>query len=86
MGSSDWISVKERLPEKDETVFVTALLYEAIASHDGVNWVIDLDDRYIGISSKNITHWMSKEDWEAHRQQLRKPNVAGVFLPIRHYG
>lgn len=53
----EWISVKERLPEKDEEVIVAALFYETIASYNGETWSIDPYDGKKGISQKNITHW-----------------------------
>ncbi len=55
-----WIKVKDRLPDKDGMVLVTDGQHVTLADwiqRDG--WMLDRDDKAVGIFADVLTHWMS---------------------------
>lgn len=54
---SNWISVKDRLPEKQRNYLVyVPPVYTNVVYFNGYEWVVD-EEEYCFISS-DITHWM----------------------------
>lgn len=52
-----WISVKDRLPERFENVLVCTKHEMLLCHYDGDEWVINYDGEYAGYDYE-ITHWM----------------------------
>lgn len=55
----DWTSVKDQLPNEDCMVLVTDGQRVTLADwtlNDG--WMLDREDRAVGITANFITHWM----------------------------
>ncbi len=60
-----WISVSERLPERNVRVLVVASPTPGVVKRITIadwsehnHWEIDPDDRLICINNETITHWM----------------------------
>ncbi len=54
-----WISVKDRLPDKECLALVSDGRHVTIADWSrGNGWVTDREDRAFGITNYTITHWM----------------------------
>jgi hypothetical protein len=54
-----WISVKDRLPDKDCTALLTDGQHVTLADRtlrDG--WMLDREDKALGIFADVLTHWM----------------------------
>jgi hypothetical protein len=54
-----WVSIRERLPEKDCLALVTDGRHVTLADwteRDG--WMLDREDRAFGITACVLTHWM----------------------------
>jgi hypothetical protein len=54
-----WISVKDRLPDKDCVALVTDGHHVTLADwtqRDG--WMLDREDKAFGITADVLTHWM----------------------------
>ena len=58
---SEWISVKDRLPERGVEVLVTDGIHYMVTwcenTNDGVKWV-DNYYTYVNVRFKEVTHWM----------------------------
>lgn len=55
----DWVSVKGRLPVKDCRAIVTDGRHVTVADWiQSEGWVLDRDDRNVGVTADKLTHWM----------------------------
>jgi hypothetical protein len=59
----EWISIKDKLPEKKRTAFLIVGEYgrgphTSIAIWSDEGWEVDRDDRLCGLYPNFITHWM----------------------------
>lgn len=64
-----WISVKDRLPDKDCSALVTDGQHVTLAGwtrSDG--WTLDREDRAFGITAELLTHWMTLPEPPAQEQ------------------
>ena len=64
-----WISVKDRLPDKDCSALVTDGRHVTLAGwtrSDG--WTLDREDRAFGITAELLTHWMTLPEPPAQEQ------------------
>ena len=62
MELMEWISIKDRLPERGVEVLVTDGIHYMVTwcenTNDGVKWV-DNYYTYVNVRFKEVTHWMS---------------------------
>ena len=55
----NWTGVKEQLPDKDCLVLVTDGRHVTLANWTKADgWVLDREDRAVGITANVISHWM----------------------------
>jgi hypothetical protein len=55
----NWLSVKDRLPDKDCRTLVTDGRHVTVADWiQDEGWLLDRDDRNVGVTADRLTHWM----------------------------
>jgi Protein of unknown function (DUF551) len=65
-----WISVKDRLPDKDCSALVTdgrRVTLTGWTQSDG--WALDREDKAFGTTAETLTHWMPLPEPPAHEQR-----------------